>query len=76
MHAGEEVFNKSLDNESWLIKGKYTLDNGHKLELGYSKYSSTYGEIMATQIWNTFISGPYQGYLNDVGLDTYTAQYN
>jgi hemoglobin/transferrin/lactoferrin receptor protein len=74
--AGEEVLNTSLDNESWLLKGKYISDNGHALELGYMKYSSTYGEIMPTQIWNTFGSGPYQGYLNDVELDTYTARYN
>lgn len=74
--AGEEVLNTSTDNESWLLKGKYTSDNGHKIELGYMKYSSTYGEIMPTQIWNTFSSGPYQGYLNDAELDTYTAQYH
>ncbi|MGU3577045.1 TonB-dependent receptor [Brucellaceae bacterium C25G] len=74
--AGEEVLNTSQDTESWLVKGKYTSDNGHKLELGYTRYSSTYGEIMPTQIWTTTTSGPYQSYLNEIRLDTYTAQYH
>ncbi|MGU3576533.1 TonB-dependent receptor domain-containing protein [Brucellaceae bacterium C25G] len=73
--AGEEVLNTSISNKNWLLKGKFESDNGHSVELGYTKYLSTYGEIMPTQIWNTFTSGPYQGYLHNIDLDTYTAKY-
>ncbi len=72
---GEEVLNTSTSNENWLLKGRFESDNGHSVELGYTKYLSTYGEIMPTQIWNTFTTGPYQGYLHDIALDTYTAKY-
>lgn len=73
--AGEEVLNTSMSNESWLFKGKVKSDTGHTLELGYNRYASTYGEIMPTQIWTTFGSGPYQGFLHNMSLDSYTAQY-
>lgn len=72
---GEEVLNTSTSNENWLLKGRFESDNGHSIELGYTKYLSTYGEIMPTQIWNTFTDGPYQGFLHDISLDTYTAKY-
>ncbi|WP_421566610.1 TonB-dependent receptor domain-containing protein [Ochrobactrum sp. EDr1-4] len=73
--AGEEVLNTSNSNDSLLLKGKAKSDDGHMLELGYNSYRSTYGEIMPTQIWTTFGSGPYQGFLHNISLDTYTAQY-
>lgn len=71
---GEEVLNTSLDNESWLLKGKFKFDEGHTLELGYSKYSSEYGTQLGSQAWS-LSSGPYQGYLSTIDLDTYTARY-
>lgn len=72
--AGEEVLNTSLDNESWLLKTKIKLDDGHSMELGYSKYKSDYGQILGSQMY-AFGAQPYQGWLSSIELDTYTAQY-
>jgi len=72
--AGEEVLNTSLDNESWLLKGTVKFDEGHTLELGYSRYSSNYGHILGSQA-NGIFNSSYQGELSSIDLDTYTARY-
>lgn len=70
---GEEILNTSLDNESWMAKGKIKFDDNHSLELGYSKYKSDYGHILGSQ---TFITASnYQNILSSIELDTYTARY-
>ncbi|EHD19966.1 TonB-dependent receptor [Brenneria sp. EniD312] len=71
--AGEEVLNTSLDNESWLLKSKFKFDDDHSLELGWNKYDSEYGEVLPTQITN--VANPYQGWMNTIKLNTYTARY-
>ncbi|QYM72445.1 TonB-dependent receptor [Pseudochrobactrum sp. Wa41.01b-1] len=71
---GEEVLNTSTDNTSWMLKGNFRWDDGHSLELGYTKYLSEYGEIMPTQL-SLFGGVPYQGFLNKIDLDTYTGRY-
>ncbi|TNL09712.1 TonB-dependent receptor [Kosakonia cowanii] len=71
----QEVFNTSLDNESWLLKGKLKFDEGHSLEVGYTRYSSDYGQILGSQAWGLSSLLPYQGYLSSIDLDTYTARY-
>jgi len=71
--GGEQVLNTSLDNESWLLKGKLKMVNNQTLELGYSKYISDYGY----QLGSTYFITPsfYQGRLSNITLDTWTARY-
>ncbi|MGU3575101.1 TonB-dependent receptor domain-containing protein [Brucellaceae bacterium C25G] len=71
--GGEEVVNTSQDIQSWLFKGKLKLDNGHSLEIGYSKYKSDYGHFLGSQVF--FGPGFYQGLLSSIELDTYTGRY-
>ncbi|CPR16694.1 TonB-dependent receptor [Brenneria goodwinii] len=71
--AGEEVLNTSYDNESWLLKGTVRAEGGHSLELGWNRYQSEYGEILPTQL--AVNAYAYQGWLNTIELDTYTARY-
>ncbi|MEL4392673.1 TonB-dependent receptor [Shewanella algae] len=71
----QEVFNTSLDNESWLLKGKLKFDEEHSLELGYTKYSSDYGQIFGSRAWGLFDDTPYQSQLSSIVLDTYTTRY-
>lgn len=71
--AGEEVLNTSTDNESWLLKGVFRLDDGHSIELGWNHYGSEYGEIFTTQL--SLFGGAYQALMNNIELDTYTARY-
>ncbi|MBK0032590.1 TonB-dependent receptor [Erwinia sp. S43] len=71
----QEVFNTSLDNESWLLKGKLKFEDGHSLELGYTRYLSDYGHILGSQAWGLSSLLPYQGYRSSIDLATYTARY-
>ncbi len=72
--AGEEVLNTSQDNTSYLLKGKFMLEGGHTLDLGYMKYQSKFGELMPSVIIRG--EGAVQAPLSDVNVDTYTARYN
>lgn len=71
--TGEEVLNTSTDNVSWLVKANIKLDD-HSLELGWNRYDSQYGEIFPTILTNT--GYPFQGHLNSILVDTYTARYH
>lgn len=71
---GEQVLNTSLDNESWLLKGKLKMVDNQTLELGYSKYISHYGYQLGSTFFAT--ESLYQGMLSDITLDTWTARYN
>lgn len=71
--AGEEVLNTSNDSTSYLLKGVFKADNGHRLELGYTKYMSTYYEMFPSQVM--WFGGPFQEAPSTVDLDTYTATY-
>ncbi len=70
---GEEILNTSLDNESWMTKGTIKFDEGHTLELGYSKYKSDYGYLLGSQTY--LVGSNYQNILSSIDLDTYTARY-
>jgi hemoglobin/transferrin/lactoferrin receptor protein len=69
---GEQVLNTSTSNKSWLLKGTIKISDEQKLELAYNRYTSSYGEVMPTQIWD---DRPYQGWLNTVDLASTTARY-
>lgn len=70
---GEEVLNTSNDSESYLLKGVLKLDGGHRLELAYTKYLSTYYEMFPSQV--IWFGGPFQEAPSKTDLDTYTATY-
>lgn len=72
--AGEQVLNTSLNNESWLLKGKLKMVDNQTLEVGYSKYISDYGYQLGSTYYIT--QGLYQGRLSNITLDTWTARYN
>lgn len=71
--AGEEVLNTANDSTSYLLKGAFTPGDGHRLELTYSKYLSTYFEMFPSQV--TWFGGPWQERPSNVELDTYTATH-
>lgn len=71
--AGEEVLNSSTDNTSYLLKGVAKGENGHRLELSYTKYLSTYFEMFPSQV--IWFGGPFHEAPSTVDLDTYTATY-
>ncbi|MBB6011776.1 hemoglobin/transferrin/lactoferrin receptor protein [Aquamicrobium lusatiense] len=71
--AGEEVLNTSFDNTSYLLKGTFRADGGHRLDLGFTRFESDFGQMMPSQI--TRGEGSYQNYLSTAELDTYTAKY-
>ncbi|PHM67403.1 TonB receptor-related protein [Xenorhabdus stockiae] len=70
--ASEEILNTSMDNISYLLKGKLKYE-GHGLELARNEYISRYGEIMPSAIarWGV----PYEGFMNKINVNSYTAQY-
>lgn len=72
--GGEQVLNTSLDNESWLLKGKLKMVDNQTLEVSYSKYISDYGYQLGSTYFVT--EGFYQGMLSNITLDTWTARYN
>lgn len=72
--GGEQVLNTSLNNESWLLKGKLKMVDNQTLEVGYSKYISDYGYQLGSTYYIT--QGLYQGRLSNITLDTWTARYN
>ncbi|MCL2898743.1 TonB-dependent receptor [Brenneria tiliae] len=69
--SGEEVLNTSIDNESWLLKTKLKLNDGHALELAYSRYLSDYGQVLGRASMDSTL----QGLLSSIDLDTWTARY-
>ncbi|WP_444930626.1 TonB-dependent receptor domain-containing protein [Microbulbifer sp. SSSA002] len=72
--AGERIPNTSFSSDSWLLKSSLHLPKDQSLELGYIRYSSTYGEMMPSQVISLF--GQAREWLNsDVLNQTYTARY-
>lgn len=74
--AGEQVLNTSRDSESWLLKTKIRLEGGHALEVGYSRYLSTYGNILGSQAMSFFGNPPYQSLKSTIDLATWTGRYS
>lgn len=72
---GEEVMNTSTDNQSWLLKGNIKFSDQQHLELGYTRYLSTYGHILGSQSQGIIAPLQYQGQLSTIDLATWTARY-
>ncbi|NIF23475.1 TonB-dependent receptor [Candidatus Pantoea multigeneris] len=72
---GEQVLNTSTDNESWLLKGNIKFSDEQHLELGYSRYLSTYGHILGSQSQGIIAPMQYQGVMSTIDLATWTARY-
>lgn len=72
--AGEEVLNSGQDSTSYLGKMTFKLEDGHRLELGYTRFISRYNEMYPSQVM--WFGGPYQAAPSDIQIDTYTARYS
>ncbi|PHM39049.1 TonB receptor-related protein [Xenorhabdus mauleonii] len=72
--ASEEILNTSMDNISYLLKGKLKFDENHTVELAKNEYISRYGEIMPSSIAR--FGMPYEGYMNKITVSSNTAQYH
>ena len=70
---GQEVFNTSENTRSMLLKGTYRWGDGHSVQLGYSRYDSTHGEIMELMYAPWY--GDAQRALSRTTVDTYTMKY-
>lgn len=73
---GEEVLNTSQDTYSALVKGTLRFGDDHKLDLGFSRYDSIYGETFASGMWNNEQAHDQKKPLSHVIVDGYTARYN
>lgn len=72
---GEQVMNTSNESDSWLLKGKVKFSDEQHLELGYSRYLSSYGHILGSQSQGLTAPLQYQGLLSSIDLATWTARY-
>lgn len=73
VRPGQEVSNTSEDTQSILLKGSLRWGDGHNLQLGYSRYDSTHGEIMELMYAPWY--GNAQRALSQTTVDTYTMKY-
>ena len=72
---GEQVMNTSNESDSWLLKGKIKFSDEQHLELGYSRYLSSYGHILGSQSQGLTAPLQYQGLVSTIDLATWTARY-
>lgn len=70
----EEVFNTSSESMSGLVKGLWRWGDGHALELGYTRYDATFGEVISSVIF-TQAETVRQVKLSQAATDTLTARY-
>ena len=74
IRAGERVVNTNYDSESTLLKTRFYLPHDQELELSYLRYTSTYGQLMPSQlIWFGVVE---QTENSQVTANTYTARYH
>ncbi|MBN9672435.1 TonB-dependent receptor [Roseibium aggregatum] len=72
---GQEVLNTSNDSKSYLLKGILSFGDGHSVKLGYTRYESTYGEVMPSTMAGVLSIGTLQHDLGYTAVDTATARY-
>ncbi len=71
--AGERIVNTNHENESLLLKARLYLPQDQELEAGYMRYTSTYGELMPSQLlWMGQVA---QTANSQVTADTYTLRH-
>lgn len=71
--AEELIANSNFENKSTLLKSLFYLPDDHSIELGYQHYTSTYGELMPSQL--TRLGQVRQTEGSEVEVDTYTSRY-
>lgn len=73
-----EVFNTSLNNRSFLLKGTFKPTDKQAIQLGYRRLDSRYGEIMPSRIYGIATKDGAllpQWPLSKIKMDTYTLDY-
>lgn len=73
--AGEQVLNTQLQTESYLAKATVRDDNGQSLQLGYTGYRSTSGDMIASLFGSPRAQSLQQWQENRTEVDTGTARY-
>ncbi|MGU3627561.1 TonB-dependent receptor domain-containing protein [Comamonas sp. C24C] len=71
--GGERIVNTNHENESVLLKTRLYLPNDQELEAGYMRYTSTYGELMPSQL--LWLGQVAQTSNSKVTADTYTLRH-
>ncbi|ADU66523.1 TonB-dependent receptor [Desulfurispirillum indicum S5] len=70
---GEElIVNSNFENQTWLFKALFHIDETQSWELGYMRYESAHGEIMPSQLLGTV----RQTVGSVVTTDTYSSRYH
>ena len=73
--AGEQVLNTQLETESWLAKATIRPDDDQSLQLGYTGYRSSAGDVVSSLFSSPFSQALQQAYSNNVEVDTGTLRY-
>lgn len=73
--AGEQVLNTQLQTESYLAKATVRDDNGQSLQVGYTGYRSTSGDMLASLFGSPRAQSLQQWQENSTKVDTGTARY-
>lgn len=72
VNPGEEVFNTSQNVSSGLVKATARWDDGHSLQLGYTYYENTYGEVTPLLVQQNLFR---ELDLSNTKVRSYTARY-
>jgi hemoglobin/transferrin/lactoferrin receptor protein len=72
---GEQVLNTQLQTESYLAKATVRDDNGQSLQLGYTGYRATSGDMLASLFGSPRAQSTQQWQENSTKVDTGTARY-
>ena len=73
--TGEQVLNTQLQTETYLAKGTIRGDNGQSLQIGYTGYRSSAGDMIASLFSSVQSQARQQSQENITKLDTGTLRY-
>lgn len=73
--AGEQVLNTQLTTESWIAKATIRPDDDQSLQLGYTSYRSTAGDVVASLFSSVESQAVQQAQESSTELDTGTLRY-
>lgn len=73
---GDEVPNTSSEQESWLLKATWQIDDDQQLRASWRHTLSRYGEIMPSRILSAPQYGPIQWPLSRVDADAWNLEYH
>lgn len=73
--AGEQVLNTQLQTESWLAKATIRPDDDQSLQLGYTGFRSSAGDVLASLFSSEFSQAKEQAQTNSTEVDAFTLRH-